>query len=203
MPPNLRDHFDRALHDDPGAALDEMAFTAIAEGGRLRRRRRQRTLAGAGAAVAVLTVLGLVTGLHRPAKEPEVTIAAAMVPVTAPSCVEQPADAEVTDVAIFLSEDAPDSRRAAVDAAVRADPRVAGVVFETRQQAYERFRALWSDSPDFVKSVQPKQIPESFRLRLRAPGPYAAVRAEYAAMPGVAQVAGRRCTPDAPVGGIL
>jgi cell division transport system permease protein len=202
---NLRDHFDRAVRDDPGAPLGEMAAEAIAEGGRLRRRRRHRTVAVAGAAASVLVVLGVGAGLHRTsgAREPEVTIAAAMAPVTAPACVPHPADAEVTDVVVFLGTTATDAQRSLVETALRSSPLVSDRVFSTRREAFEQFRARWADNPDLLAAGQEKEFPDSFRVRLKAPGGYATFREQVAGLPGVDQISARRCTADAPIGGVL
>ena len=200
MTQNLRDHFDRAVDDDPGAALDEMADAAITEVGRSRRRRRQVAV---GVAAGVVVAVGLVTGLTPGAADPPVTVAAAMMPVTAPSCVQEPVDTGVTDVAVFLAATATGAQRSALHAELRADPRVGTLLFEGREQAFQRFRARYAQHPDLIDAVAVDRFPESFRLRLRDGDRYAHFRSRYATMGGVGQIVGRRCAPDAPVGGIL
>ncbi|MFF0372966.1 permease-like cell division protein FtsX [Actinoplanes missouriensis] len=204
MTPTLRDHFDRAVGDDPGAALGDLARTAILDGGRLRRRRQ---LVTAGVAAGLVAILGAGAGaavsLRDDTARPPITLAAAMMPRTAPACVPHPVDTDATDAAVFLTDELTGGRASAVETALRADPRVAAVEFESRAEAYRKFTALWADSPDFVAAVDPAQIPESFRLRLVEPGQYTALQADYSAMPGVQLVSGRRCTADAPVGGLL
>lgn len=206
MDQNLRDHFDRAVRDDPGAALDEMADAAIAEGDRLRRRRNHRLAAGVAAGVVVVigTAAGVTMSLNpsSPAAPPQ-TIAAAMMPVTAPSCVQRPVEADATDAVIFLTDGLTDAQRSALGAALRDDPHVDAVTFESREQAYQKFRTLWADSPDFVDAVSPDQLPQSFRLRLSVPAQYTDFRARYATMAGVQDIIGYRCAKDAPVGGVL
>lgn len=200
----LQEHFEQSVGDDPGVPPREMARTAIVEGARLRRRRNRRT-AAVGVAAAVVVVTGVVTGLNlssggRPA-DPPVTVAAAMMPVTAPACTLVQRDA--TDAVVFLDRDLTVRQRAALETALSTDPRVAVLVFEGRGQAYERFQALWAHNPDLVKAVSADQFPESFRLRLVAAAQYTAVRSAYATMAGVEMITGRRCPSDAPVGGVL
>lgn len=206
MERNLQDQFDRALAGDPGVAPDELARAAIVEGAALRRRRHRLT--GVSVAAAVILAAGGATGLNvllraPDAADPPVTVAAAMMPEVAPSCTRQPVQSDATDAMIFLSGAVTDPQRTALDTALRADPRIGAVLYEGRQQAFERFRDLWADNPDLVDAVAPAQFPEAFRVRLTAASQYRKVRADYAAMAGVDQIAGRRCTEDAPVGGVL
>ncbi|MGA5301217.1 permease-like cell division protein FtsX [Nucisporomicrobium flavum] len=205
MDADLRQHFDRAVTDDPGADPGEIALAAIAEGGRIRRRRRQ--LAGAGVAAGVVALLAVVGGVSLRSEPtgpagPPMTVAAAMMPVAAPSCSEKPVESDASDVAIFLGTEATDPQRSAVGAALRGDPRVAELQFESREQAWERFRALWADSPDFVEAVSPSQLPESYRLRMVDPSQYRGFVTAYAAMDGVEQIVGRVCPVSAPIGGV-
>jgi hypothetical protein len=203
---NLRDHFDRAVSDDPGAALDEMAGAAIAEGGRLRRRRNQR--AAGGVAAGVIAVIGAVACLNllpnaSKSADPPVTIAAAMMPVTAPSCLRHPVEADATDVVIFLAAAVTDVQRSALDTALRDDPRVDALMFESREQAYQKFRTRYARNPDLLAAVSADRFPESFRVRLGAAEHYTGFRVRYATMAGVELITGRRCAKDAPVGGVL
>jgi hypothetical protein len=204
--PNLREMFDRAVSDDPGADPGRMAYDAMIEGGGIRRRRR-RNMAAAGVAAAVVTVLGtvagvnLLTGAPRSADQP-VTVAEAMMPVAAPSCSAKPVDSDATDVVLYLVADVTDAQRAALAKALHGDARVGTVQFEDREQAFLRFRARWKKHPDLVAAVGAQRLPESFRLRLTDAAQYAAFRAEYSAIGGVEQVVGRKCPASAPVGGV-
>ncbi|MEU4158000.1 permease-like cell division protein FtsX [Actinoplanes sp. NPDC026670] len=201
---DLRDRFDGAVGGDPGVPPGELAMAAIAEGSRIRR----RTRIAAGVATGLVLVAGGAAGAALPwgapdpaAPAPE-TIAAAMLPVSAPTCSERPVDENATDLAVFLATGATDGQRAEVEAAVHDDARVDVVVFESRDSAYERFADLWADSPDFVAALDVREFPESFRLRLVSPEQDAAVRGRLAALPGVSQIIGHTCPKSAPVGGL-
>jgi cell division transport system permease protein len=197
---NLRKHFDQAVSHDPGADPGEMAHAAIALGGRVRRRRRQMTAAGVTAGVVALA-LGVVAGVNFESRSPNppVTVTLSMMLAAAPSCSAEPVDSDATDVVIVLDDD---RQRPALEAALDDDARVGTVHFESREQAYQRFRERWANSPHSVASAGPKALSESFRLRLVDASQYAAFRAQYAAMTGVARIDGRKCATSAPVGGV-
>ena len=198
MDTNLRDHFDRAVGDDPGPDPATMAQAAIAVGGRTRRRRKQ-----AAVAAGVVAVLAVVTGVNlQPDRTRPPTVVRQMMLVAASGCSEEPVPRDATDVVVFLSHDVGDRQRSALDEALDEDPRVATSHFDSREQAYERFRVLWADSPDLVASVRPESLPESFRLRLVEASRFAAFRADYAARDGVQEIYGRVCPVSAPVGGV-
>jgi FtsX extracellular domain len=169
------------------------------DSGRSRRRRRQ--LAAAAVVVLALGATAGVNLLPRAPGEPPVTIAAAMLPVAAPSCSVKPVEHDATDVIIFLAPDATDRQRSALDSELHRDTRVDTALFESREQAYQRFRTRWASNPDLVAAVGVEQLPESFRLRLVNASRYAAFRAEYAVQYGVQNVIGRVCPASAPVGG--
>jgi hypothetical protein len=194
---DLREHFELAVSDDPGVPPGEMARAAITDGGRMRRRRNQLAAAGMVAVVGAVTGLGLATAGGTP--EPPVTVAAAMAPVSAPSCTQRPVESDATDVMIFLDS----AQREVLQNALEADPRVDALSFESREQAYEKFRSRWAHEPDLIAAVSAGQFPEAFRLRLVSAAQYTALRADYATAAGVEQIIGRKCSPDAPVGGTL
>jgi hypothetical protein len=201
---NLRDHFDRAVSADPGADPGEMAYAAITQGGRIRRRRKTAVAGAAAGLVAVLATIGGVNLFSGPPRsaDPPVTVAAAMMPLVAPSCSTKPVASDATDAVVFLTAGVTDGQRSALRSALDDDARVAKLAFENRAQAYQRFVARWRNDPDFLASVGPQQLPESFRLRLADPSRYTAFRAHYAALAGVQDVVGRICPADAPVGGV-
>src|SRR4029078_7633182 len=76
------------------------------------------------------------------------------------------------EVSIFLRPEVTEAQRTAIDQAISSNPLVADKQYETQKQAFERFQALWADSPDFVKSVGPNSLPESFRVKLKDPEKY-------------------------------
>jgi len=187
---DLRGLFERALDDEPAPPGDP-AGQAMAQGRRIRRRRR--VLVGGSAAGAVVAVLATLNVALAPAEPtpPPVTAAAVMLAARGAPCAETLTRAD--QVSVFLDEDISESQRFNLDAALRADPIVRDLRFETREQAYAQFVKLWKDSPEFVASVGPDNLPESFRMTLAEPTRYPEFAAEILRQPGVGDVVGRPC----------
>ena len=96
------------------------------------------------------------------------------------------------EVSIFLREDVTEAQRATIQQALEANPLVAAKEYETRQQAFEKFQVLWRDSPDFVKSVTPESLPESWRVKLKDPEQYAAFNDQIKGTPGIQDIVDQR-----------
>ena len=96
------------------------------------------------------------------------------------------------EVSIFLREDVSEAQRAAITQAIDTNPLVASKTYETRQQAFEKFKVLWRDSPDFVKSVGPDSLPESFRVKLKDPEQYQGFADQIQGMAGIQDIVDQR-----------
>ena len=71
-------------------------------------------------------------------------------------------------------------------------PQVAKVTFETQDEAYNRAKQQFKDSPGIVGSIQNGDIPDSFRVKLKDPKNFAAVVAQMQGRPGIDQVVNQR-----------
>ena len=192
MAEHLKNLFDRALDDEPAFPAGDLARQAM-DRGRGIRRRRGLLVGGSTAAVvvAVVAVLNLAAAPAGP--PPQVSAAAlAMVAQKEPRCT-WPVSRDATDVYIFLQHDATGPQRDALGGSLRADPVVRDWRFESREQAYERFKVLWRDSPDLVAAVRPESLPESFRLSVTRAEEYSGFAARYAGRPGVQDLIGGVC----------
>jgi cell division transport system permease protein len=96
------------------------------------------------------------------------------------------------EVSIFLREDVSEAQRAAITQAIDTNPLVASKEYETREQAFEKFKVLWRDSPDFVKSVGPDSLPESFRVKLKDPEQYEAFADQIKGLAGIQDIVDQR-----------
>ncbi|MCO6005968.1 permease-like cell division protein FtsX [Actinoallomurus purpureus] len=69
---------------------------------------------------------------------------------------------------------------------------VAKVTPETAEQAFQRAKEQFKDSPGIAGSIQPGDIPDSFRVKLKDPKDFAAVVAQMNQRAGVDQVVNER-----------
>ena len=82
-------------------------------------------------------------------------------------------------VSVFLADDVTDEQRQAIQSELEASPEVAGFIYETREEAYERFRQQFSQQPELVENTPPDALPESFRVELVNPERYEVIAAEF------------------------
>lgn len=190
MPEHLKDLFDRALDDEPLSPDGDLARQAMAQGRGIRRRRGLLVGGSTAAVVAVAVALNLTAAPTGPPVQ--MSAGAARMAQAEPQC-RWSVSGDATDVAIFLRQDITGRQRQALQDALRADPLVRSLLFETRQQAYVRFKELWRDSPDFVAAVDESQLPESFRLELIRPTQYSRFAATYADRAGIQDLVGGTC----------
>jgi cell division transport system permease protein len=74
-------------------------------------------------------------------------------------------------------------------------PYIEKVFFESKQEAYDRFKQQFKDSV-LSDNVTVDQMPESYRVRLKNPQQYAVVSQVFAARPGVESVEDQRKVLD-------
>jgi hypothetical protein len=134
-------------------------------------RRRRRAALAARSALALVLAGGLATGwwLVRDAVPAD--------PVAAPGCV--PAEGLA-----FLPAGTTDELRTQVGVVLQRSPGVTDPVYETKEEAYRRFRELYKDPTD-LGTTAPTQMPESWSFTLRCAGDYPAVKKRLEALPGV------------------
>jgi cell division transport system permease protein len=95
-------------------------------------------------------------------------------------------------VSIFLREDVTDAQRTAINQAIDSNPLVESKEYETREQAFEKFKQLWQDSPDFINSVGPDSLPESFRVKLKDPEQYKTFADQIQGQQGIQDIVDQR-----------
>jgi cell division transport system permease protein len=93
---------------------------------------------------------------------------------------------EQVEVTVFMkTQDTTQAERDAIDADLKQDPLVENYHFETKQEAYERFKQIYASAPELIAQTKPESLPESFRVKLRNPNQFADFNAKYVGRDGV------------------
>lgn len=97
------------------------------------------------------------------------------------------------EVMLFLNDDASEQQRQTLKQRLENDHQlVRDVSFESKEQAYERFKELFRNSPDFVHGVQSDALPASFRVKLLDPKDYSDLANKYRSADGVSRVSSQQ-----------
>ena len=139
-------------------------------------RRRRRAALAAIAALTLVLAGGVATGwwlvgtpapFHRSR------------PAAAPVCLPAAGSA-------FLPDDTSDALRGQVGNLLGRTPQVTDYHYESKQQAYERFKEQFRDAPDLVAATRPDSLPASWRFTLRCAADFPTVQERLTwAVPGV------------------
>ena len=82
-------------------------------------------------------------------------------------------------VSIFLADDVTDEQRTDIEARLDASPEVANYIYESKEEAYERFQEQFSQQPELVENTPADALPESFRVELVNPERYPVIAEEF------------------------
>src|SRR5215218_7848016 len=75
-------------------------------------------------------------------------------------------------VSIFLADDVTDEQRTAIETELKDSPEVKSFIYQTSEEAYERFQQQFSQQPELVRNTPKDALPESFRVELVNPERY-------------------------------
>lgn len=96
------------------------------------------------------------------------------------------------EVAMFLNQDATQEQKDTLNAKLKSDPLVKDFVFESRAEAYSKFKDMYRDAPDLVGAVNEAQLPESYRVRLNNPEQFTQIYEKYKGTEGIDQIIDQR-----------
>jgi cell division transport system permease protein len=85
-----------------------------------------------------------------------------------------------------------DEQRRLLGDELRAVPLVEEVFYESKADAYERFKEQFKESPDLVQNVTADALPESYRVALKDPEQFEVVASAFRDRPGVETVQDQR-----------
>lgn len=89
------------------------------------------------------------------------------------------------EVTIFLDTAVTAEQKVALQQKLESDSEIKSVTYESKEEAYTRFKQLFAESPDLVNNTKPESLPESFRLKLEDPSQANAIDARYKSAAGV------------------
>ena len=96
--------------------------------------------------------------------------------------------ASKVEVSVFIRDTASTDQITALGRKINEMPEVQDVFFESRGQAYQRFRKLFADSESLIENVSADAMPQSYRVKLKDPEKFAVIRARLAGDPTVEEV---------------
>src|SRR3954454_21332906 len=82
-------------------------------------------------------------------------------------------------VSIFLADNVTEEQRAAIQQKLDDSPEVATFIYESKDEAYARFKQQFSQQPELVANTPEDALPESFRVELVNPERYPVIASEF------------------------
>jgi cell division transport system permease protein len=82
-------------------------------------------------------------------------------------------------VSIFLADGATDQQRSAIESKLKSSPEVKNFIYESKAEAYARFKEQFKQQPELVQNTPQDALPESFRVELVNPERYQVIAAEF------------------------
>lgn len=101
------------------------------------------------------------------------------------------------EVSIFLCDGQTcppitDEQRDTLRRDLEEQPVVEEVIYESKEEAYERFTELFKDQPNLLEIVEPDILPASFRVSLVDPDEFLVIAQQFEAYPGVEDIVDQR-----------
>jgi cell division transport system permease protein len=102
------------------------------------------------------------------------------------------------EVSIFLEDSLveQEQQRAAFEQELRNNSEVEDVIYESKEEAYEKAKQIFADDEAVLDSISPADLPASFRVSLIDPERFDVVRSQYVEYPGVQDITDQRQTLD-------
>ena len=82
-------------------------------------------------------------------------------------------------VSIYLADEVTDPQRDAIAAQLEASPEVKNYIYESKAEAYERFKQQFQEQPAFIANTPEDALPESFRVELLNPQRYSVIAEQF------------------------
>jgi cell division transport system permease protein len=82
-------------------------------------------------------------------------------------------------VSIFLADGVTDAQRSAIETKLKDSPEVKHYLYESKDEAYQRFQQQFSQQPELVQNTPADALPESFRVELVNPERYPVIAEQF------------------------
>jgi cell division transport system permease protein len=82
-------------------------------------------------------------------------------------------------VAVFLSDTVTDAQRSAIETQLKNSPEVKSYLYESKDEAFARFKKQFAAQPDLIQNTPADALPESFRVELKNPERYPVIAKEF------------------------
>jgi cell division transport system permease protein len=82
-------------------------------------------------------------------------------------------------VSIFLADGVTDEQRSAIETQLKGSPEVKNYIYESKDEAYQRFQQQFSQQPELVQNTPADALPESFRVELVNPERYPVIAEQF------------------------
>src|SRR5919199_4544218 len=82
-------------------------------------------------------------------------------------------------VSIFLADNVTDQQRQAISTELKSSPEVKSFIYESKGEAYQRFKEQFSQQPELVQNTPQDALPESYRVELVNPERYQVIAAGF------------------------
>jgi cell division transport system permease protein len=87
---------------------------------------------------------------------------------------------EEVEVSMFLkTEGVTDEQKSSIKSALDSDNLVQSWSFESKDEAYEKFKVLFASAPDLVNLTKTESLPESYRVKLKDTNTFDTFEAKY------------------------
>jgi cell division transport system permease protein len=96
------------------------------------------------------------------------------------------------EVSIFLKNDVSEAQRTSLNNDLSGDPLVQKVIYESRDEAWQRFKTQFHDAPDLVNATKPESLPESFRVKLKNAEEFQQISDKYKDHEGISEIVDQR-----------
>ena len=96
------------------------------------------------------------------------------------------------EVSVFLQDTISSTQQQHLGDLLNNMPEVASVHYESKAEAYRRFKHLFANQPQLVQSVGPDALPASFRVKLKDPEKFQVVAARLTSQPGIDKIVDQR-----------